>query len=400
MIDRDHLGVTRQPSLPPGGVLSRSTGRLLFVDDDPVLLNLFARMLEEQPWQAHFCTSVDEALDYLAGHPVDTVISDIKMPDRDGFDLLCTIRGEDALRQIPVIILTGDSDRGLKRRALDLGATDLLNKPISREDLFARIRSALQLKHYEDQLAEQVRELDRRVVERTRQLEDSHREVVWRLAKAAEFRDDETGNHVFRVAFCSRLLAEGLGRDHDFLELILLTSPLHDIGKLGIPDSILLKEGRLSPQERQLMEQHCVMGAEILSHEPKSSIALSLLAEGLLPSPSDRPLNPFLEMASSIALGHHERWDGLGYPNKLAAGAIPLECRIVAVADVFDALTSWRPYKPPLSDDEAISMMLEGAGRHFDPEIIEVFRDRLENLLLVRSQIRDRDDVNGYFTRR
>lgn len=374
-------------------------GRLLFVDDDPVILELFARMLEEQPWEAHFCTNVDDALDYLAQHPVDTVISDIRMPVKDGFDLLGAVRGREEFRQIPVIILTGDSDRALKRRALDLGATDLLNKPIAREDLFARIRSALQLKRYEDQLAEQVRELDRRVNERTRQLEASHREVVWRLAKAAEFRDDDTGNHVFRVGICSRLLAEGLGRDRDFLELILLTSPLHDIGKLGIPDAILLKEGRLSPRERQLIEQHCVMGAEILSLEPKSSVALGLLAEEFVPEVADHPLNPFLEMASSIALGHHERWDGHGYPNRLVATEIPLECRIVAVADVFDALTSWRPYKPPLSDDEAVAMLLKESGRHFDPEIIEVFQNRVDSLLAVRSQIRDRDDLNGYFSR-
>lgn len=357
-------------------------------------------MLEEQPWQAHFCTSVDEAMEYLATNSVDAIISDIKMPGRDGFDLLSTIRCKEDLRQIPVIILTGDSDRALKRRALDLGATDLLNKPIAREDLLARIRSALKLKHYEDRLAEQVRELDHRVHERTRQLEASHREVVWRLAKAAEFRDDETGNHVFRVGICSRLLAEGLGMDHEFLELILLTSPLHDIGKLGIPDSILLKEGRLNPQERQLIEQHCVMGAEILSLEPKSSVVMGLLGEDLMPGDADQTLNPFLKMASSIALGHHERWDGLGYPKRLVAGEIPLECRIVAVADVFDALTSWRPYKPPLSDEQAVSMLLEGSGRHFDPEIIRVFQDRLDSLLTVRSQVRDREDLNGYFNRR
>lgn len=381
-------------------VSDHRAARLLFVDDDPVLLDLFARMLEEQPWHAHFCTSVDDALECLARYPIDTVISDIRMPGRDGFDLLGTIRGREDLRQIPVIILTGDSDRALKRRALDLGATDLLNKPIAREDLFARIRSALQLKRYEDQLAEQVRDLDRRVRERTRQLEASHREVVWRLAKAAEFRDDETGNHVFRVGICSRLLAEGLGLDREFLELILLTSPLHDIGKLGIPDSILRKEGHLNPHERQLIERHCVMGAEILSHESKSGIADGLLAEGLLPPLGDAPLNPLLEMASSIALGHHERWDGLGYPRKLSGREIPLECRIVAVADVFDALTSWRPYKPPLSDEEAVAMLVKGSGRHFDPEIIEVFQKRVESLLAVRSQIRDRDDLNGYFNRR
>lgn len=242
-------------------------GRLLFVDDDVALLELFARMLEGQPWRVNVCSGVDEALEFLESHPVDTVISDIRMPGRDGFELLAAIRASERLRNIPVIILTGDSDRALKRQALDLGATDLLNKPIAREDLLARIRSALRLKSYEDRLARQVDELDRRVRERTRELEISRREVVWRLAKAAEFRDDETGNHVIRVALFSRLLAEGLGMGRDFLELVFLTSPLHDIGKLGIPDSILLKEDRLNPQERRLMEAHCVMGAEILDRK-------------------------------------------------------------------------------------------------------------------------------------
>ena len=151
----------------------------------------------------------------------------------------------------------------------ELSANDLLNKPVSREDLFARIRSSLKLKEYQDRLSDQVIDLDRRVRERTRQLEASQKEVIWRLAKAAEYRDDETGNHVVRVALISRLLAEDLGMERDFVDLIFMTSPLHDIGKLAIPDSILLKDGRLSPQERKLMEQHCLMGAEILSQQPK-----------------------------------------------------------------------------------------------------------------------------------
>jgi putative two-component system response regulator len=368
-------------------------GRLLFVDDDVALLELFARMLEGQPWRVNFCSGVDEALEFLESHPVDTVISDIRMPGRDGFELLAAIRASERLRNIPVIILTGDSDRALKRQALDLGATDLLNKPIAREDLLARIRSALRLKSYEDRLARQVDELDRRVRERTRELEISRREVVWRLAKAAEFRDDETGNHVIRVALFSRLLAEGLGMGRDFLELIFLTSPLHDIGKLGIPDSILLKEDRLNPQERRLMEAHCVMGAEILSRAPKAIMASAeYVGDALVGSPGERGDNPLLTMASSIALGHHERWDGTGYPRGLVGAEIPLESRIVAVADVFDALTSWRPYKPPVPEQEAMRIILKGAGGHFDPDLIDVFSRCCESLLAVRRQFNARED--------
>lgn len=366
--------------------LEELSGRLLFVDDDQLLLDLFARMLQEQPWRGHFCTSVDEALRVLQEQPIDAVISDIRMPERDGFELLAEIRRSERTRNIPVIVITGDSDRALKRQALDLGATDLLNKPISREELFARIRSALRLKRYQDQLSHQVEELDSRVRERTRQLEASHREIVWRLAKAAEYRDDQTGYHVVRVAVLSRLLAEGIGKDQTFQDLIFLTSPLHDIGKLGIPDSILLKEGKLNAAERRLMEQHCIMGAEILSQEPSAISVSSLRGGEMVLHRGARTANPLLDMAASIALGHHERWDGTGYPRRLAGQQIPLECRIVAMADVFDALTSWRPYKPPLPDQEAMEMIVRSSGTHFDPAIVETLLQNREQILEIWRQ--------------
>jgi len=369
--------------------MDQVTGKVLFVDDDEALLRMFSRMVVDQPWKVHFCSGVDQALQFLAENDIDTVVSDIRMPDKDGFDLLVAIRNSSRMRQVPVIMLTGDADRDLKRKALDLGATDLLNKPIGREDLFARIRSALKLKSYQDELEDQVALLDRRVAERTREVEMSNRDVIWRLAKAAEFRDDETGNHVVRVALYSRLLAEGLGMDREFLDLILLTSPLHDIGKLGIPDSILLKEGRLSPQERRLMEQHCVMGADILSEAPKAVFATDLIGpEGATLRPHEsRFSNPLIETASEIAMGHHERWDGQGYPRNLAGEQISPACRIVSVADVFDALTSWRPYKPPLSEEDAIAIVARDRGTQFDPAVVEVFLRRTSDLLEVRRQL-------------
>lgn len=383
---KDLLNGGVQGAWTDSGLFDQHSGRLLFVDDDQALLDLFARMLVGQPWVGHFCTNVNEALAFLDAHPVDTVVSDIRMPGRDGFDLLREVRLSERTRNIPVIIITGDSDRALKRQALDLGATDLLNKPISREELFARIRSALKLKRYQDRLSSQVEELDYRVRERTRQLEASHREIVWRLAKAAEYRDDQTGNHVVRVAVLSRLLAEGMGKDQTFQDLIFLTSPLHDIGKLGIPDSILLKEGNLNPAERRLMEQHTVMGAEILSQEPSAISVSSLRGGEIVLHRGSRTANPLLDMAASIALGHHERWDGQGYPRKLKGSEIPLECRIVSVADVFDALTSWRPYKPPLPDPEAMEMVARGAGTQFDPAVVDTFLRYREQILEVWRQ--------------
>ncbi|GAB4238522.1 MAG: response regulator [Acidobacteriota bacterium] len=353
---------------------------MLFVDDDEQILRVMKMLLHDQPWNCHFCSSVDEALELVRQTPFDTVVADVRMPGKDGFELLRLLRSMPETERLPVVMMTGDHDEALKRRALDLGATDLLTKPIHREDLLARIRSTLRLKEYEDRLARQVEELDLRVRERTRELELSQREIILRLAKAAEFRDDATGNHVVRVALASRVLAEGMGLPPDQVELIALTSPLHDIGKLGVPDAILLKEGRLNPEERRLMESHCEMGAQILSHDPKMVGVLSRVGWSVSWPPLERLSNPLLETAASIAYGHHERWDGRGYPRGLRGEEIPIECRIVAVADVFDALTSWRPYKPPADDGRALELIRSAAGESFDPQVVTAFVEHFEEI--------------------
>lgn len=374
--------------LPKQGVSKKSRPQVLFVDDDEQLLRVMEMLLHDQPWACHFCRSVDEALELVRRIPFDTVVADVRMPVRDGFELLCQLRSMPETERLPVVMMTGDHDEALKRRALDLGATDLLTKPIHREDLLARIRSTLRLKEYEDRLARQVEELDQRVRERTRELELSQREIILRLAKAADFRDDATGNHVVRVALASRVLAEGIGLPPDQVELIALTSPLHDIGKLGIPDAILLKEGRLSAEERRLMESHCEMGAQILSHDPKMVDILSRVGWSVTWPPVDRLSNPLLETAASIAYGHHERWDGRGYPRGLRGEEIPIECRIVAVADVFDALTSWRPYKPPTDDRRALEQVRAAAGSSFDPQVVAVFERRFEEIRKLLDSLR------------
>lgn len=356
--------------------------QLLFVDDDPNVLEMLERMLSQQvdEWEAHFCQGVDEALWVLETHDIDTVVSDVRMPGKDGFDLLQTIRTNPRTKHIPVIILTGDSDRGLKRRALDSGATDLLNKPTDREDLFARVRSALRLKSYEDQLTGQVETLDGLVRERTRQLETAHKEVVLRLAKACEYRDDETGNHVIRVGCYSRLLAEALGMERDALATLSLTSPLHDVGKIGISDSVLLKPGKLTPEERQVIETHTVIGAAILSSDPKAMAAAGLGSAGrLLPDNPESKTTP-LYTAARIAEYHHEKWNGAGYPKGLSGQDIPLEARVVAVADVYDALRSERPYKHAFPQEKAVGIVREESGRHFDPDIVSAFLDNLDEI--------------------
>jgi len=355
--------------------MPNSTRKLLFVDDEYNILEMFSRMLSQcdEGWESEFCLSVDEAMAALHRAKFDTVVSDIRMPNKDGFALIEAMHADESLRKIPIIVLTGEGDRTLKRRVLDMGGTDLLNKPVSREDLVARLRSTLRLKAYEDQLENQVTVLDELVRERTKQLEQSHREVVWRLAKAGEFRDDQTGNHVARVAWCSCILAEGIGLDSEFTELLFQTSPLHDIGKMGIPDNILLKAGSLTPEERAIIEQHPVIGESILQQTPKALALLPHLSVRSLFASCNGPPSSLIRMASSIARRHHEKWNGTGYPDKLAGEQIPMEARIVALADVYDALLSKRPYKVSMNAEEARAIIQSESGRHFDPQVVEAF---------------------------
>ncbi len=366
--------------------MEQSCKRILFVDDEPNILSMLGRMIAQsgQNWQGDYCDSVDKALEALRAENFDTVVSDIRMPSRDGFELIREMRADPRLREIPIIILTGEAERTLKHRVLDMGATDLLNKPVARDDLFARLRSALRLKDYQDQLNHQVLVLDGLVKERTEELERSHHEVVWRLAKAGEFRDDQTGDHVARVAYCSCLLAEGIGMDSDAVDVLFQASALHDIGKIGIPDSILLKPGRLTPEERTIIERHALIGYDILTTPPRIKKRLIATHFGLH-VPTDGPAIPshVLAVASAVARHHHERWDGSGYPDQLAGTAIPWEARAVSIADVYDALVSERPYKTAMSHGEATALIAEQAGRQFDPAFVEVFLGSSEQIMRI-----------------
>jgi response regulator RpfG family c-di-GMP phosphodiesterase len=361
--------------------------KILFVDDEPHFLAGLCRMLrsESHEWEAEFVTSVDAALETVAGTRFDTVVSDVNMPGKSGFDLLAAMQQDPRTKNIPIIILTGNAESDLKRRALDLGATDLLNKPVQLEDLLARLRSVLRLKQYQDQLENQNQILEEKVRERTRELEYSRQDIIWRLAKAGEFRDPETGEHVMRVALCSRLLAQAAGLDGALTRQIFLTSPLHDIGKIGVPDEILRKQGSLPPAEMELMRRHCEIGEAILLEHPRGMKTMleSLLGtapDGLLPDADIMRVT-----AAEIAGGHHEKWDGSGYPRKLQGAAIPVPARIVAIADVFDALRSELPYKRPFDAERSVSIIAEAGGTHFDPELVEAFQTLVNQFEEVRA---------------
>lgn len=367
---------------PEAGVARK---RLLFVDDEPNFLNGIRRMLRmhRDTWDMEFANSVDEAVRLTENIEFDAIISDVNMPLKNGLDLLVILRDRDSTRNIPIIILTGNAEADLKRRALDLGATDLLNKPVGQEDLIARIRSVLRLKAYQDELRDQNILLERRVRERTADLERARRDIVCRLAKAGEFRDEETGDHVIRVASCSEALARALGLPAQEVDLILLTSPLHDLGKIGIPDSILLKNGPLTVEERAVMQQHCEIGASILTAQPKGMARFledNSSTTGALMSDNTDALR---ETAATIMLTHHEKWDGTGYPRQLRGDDIPICGQIVSVADVYDALRSARPYKKALSVEETVCHMRAARGTHFAPHVYDAFEtivDSFENI--------------------
>jgi len=287
---------------------------VLFVDDEPIVLETLRRLLRRAGtnWKMTFCSDPQEAWRYLLDGQVDAVVTDIAMPGLDGLELLRRMQQSERTRDIPVVVLTGLGDRTLKRTALQLGATDLLSKPVSADDLIARIASVLRLKAYQDQLKAQTRYLEAKVREQTARLVQSRLEIVWRLAAAAECRDEDTGNHVIRVGCVSRALAERMSSDPVFVENVFLAAPLHDVGKIGIPDSILRKPGRLTPEERAVMEQHCQIGAEILRKVPGVRNAFVEWYNDPLLDEAAEVSNPVLDTAATIALMHHERWDGKG----------------------------------------------------------------------------------------
>lgn len=369
--------------------------RILFVDDEISIQDALRRSLRARRdvWDVHFAQSVDEALEKTQAMDFDAIVTDVTMPKRDGFDLLRTLQSTDSTSDIPVIILTGLGDIALKRRALELGAVDLLNKPIVAEDLIARLGSVLRLKSYQDELAAHNEILSLKVRERTRELEQSRVEIIWRLAKAGEYRDEQTGNHVVRVGRYCRALAEQLGLSREFTETIFLTSPLHDIGKIGISDTVLLKEGPLTPAEWTTMQRHCEIGHEILQKDP-IGLTESLREPGDQSATIEPPVaNPFLKQAATIALTHHEKWGGGGYPNGLQGEQIPLEARIVAIADVYDALSNARPYKPAFSEEKVRSIMSEEAVAHFDPEVYEAFEEIPDVFRTIKHELKDRSSV-------
>ncbi len=348
--------------------------RILLVDDEPINIKVVQKYLSSAGYaDCHSTNSAAVALELAMRVEPDAVLLDVLMPDGNGLDVLADIRAEPRLTQVPVVMLTAAGDRTTKCRALELGATDFLAKPVDPSELVLRIGNVLAVKAHLDHLRVQAEELERLVHERTLQLQASHRSVIHCLARAAECRDDDTGQHVLRVGRFAAIIARQLGWDGPAAEMLGQAAQLHDVGKLGIPDAILLKPGKLTAQEYKLMQKHCDFGKQVFdSLTDVESATVRRHAEL-----GDRMLSgcgsAVLDMAAQIALTHHEWWDGSGCPRGLAGEDIPLVGRITAVADVFDALSSSRHFKPAFPLDKCFAILLEGEGSQFDPRVLAAF---------------------------
>ncbi len=326
---------------------------ILAVDDDEANLLLLRRTLERAGY-SHVETTRDPvaALQIFRELQPDLVLLDLHMPQLDGLELMHRLDGMTARgTRIPLLVLTADTTEDTKRRALAAGARDFLTKPLDQTELLLRVRNLLQVQQLQARLHRQNASLEDAVAKRTRELDQARLEILERLALAAEYRDDNTQQHAHRIGRMSALLARSLGLAGREVELIRRAAPLHDIGKIGIPDGILLKPGRLTANEREVIERHTTIGAEILSGSR----------------------SPLLRLAEQIALTHHEHWDGRGYPRGLAGEDIPVAGRIVALADVFDALTHDRPYKAAWPVEDALAEVSTQAGRQFDPVVVGSF---------------------------
>ena len=306
------------------------------------------------------------------------------MPEISGLDILEAVRADPHYAHLPILILTAAADNSeMKKKALELGATDFLPKPIDAEDLIPRVHNALLMKSYQDHL-------EQKVLLRTEELEKSRAEVLHCLARAGEYRDNETGKHVIRVSKYAGLIAQELGLDYERVSLIKQAAALHDLGKIGIPDAILLKPGKLSESEFNAMKKHCEYGSDICGalkkQEEDFMVSHALTAETIL---GENVESPVLKLAGLIAATHHEKWDGSGYPRGLKGTDIPLEGRITAIADVFDALSSKRPYKDPFPLEKCLAIMQEGSASHFDPELLELFLNQLDEVVIIRDEYSD-----------
>ena len=346
--------------------------KIAIVDDTPLNLTLMQALVSK----LHDCEPIPfvdpvEGLAWCQANEPDLIIVDYMMPGIDGVEFIRQFRARAEHDDVPILMVTADHERQTRYNALQSGATDFLNKPVDRNEFQPRVHNMLALRRAHLSTRLRAAELEGEVRKATATIHQREEETVTRLARAAEFRDPETGAHIQRMAHYSALIARQLEQAEDFCTKILLAAPMHDVGKLGIPDHILMKPGRLTTEEFEQMRRHPLIGYDILKDSS----------------------SPVIGMAAVIALTHHEKFDGSGYPHGARGEDIPLEGRIVAVADVFDALTSSRPYKPAWSLEAAEHFLREGRGSHFDPMCVDALLSDWNGVLQIRTRFRDEADA-------
>ncbi|MCD6441276.1 MAG: response regulator [Candidatus Marinimicrobia bacterium] len=349
--------------------------RILVVDDDKEIRNIIGELLDMQGYEYEMASDGIEALAKVK-LDIDLVLMDVNMPKMDGYEVIKRIREEADFRDLPIIMVTSISSREDRLRAVQAGANDFIAKPIDQTELNVRTASLLKMKEVQDAIKRHKSELENKVKQRTtalrkslnemvaaqRKTYEAHLDTIRRLAIAAEYRDEGTAAHILRMSNYAAVLAKGLGFSPGEIEIVLQASPMHDVGKIGIPDGILLKEGKLEDEEWDMMKRHTIIGARILKGSNSE----------------------LLKAGEIIAISHHEKWDGSGYPEGLKGENIPLLGRICAVADVFDAITTKRPYKEAFSNEEAFETIKKGCGTHFDPKVVDVFFDKIDEVKIIQ----------------
>lgn len=341
---------------------------VVIVDDTQINLVLMQALIGKAGGCSAKCFSnPSEGLNWCIENDPDLVIVDYMMPTLDGLEFIQRLRQHPGKADTPLLMVTADHEKEVRYKALESGATDFLTKPVDRTEFQSRVKNMLALRRSHVALAGRAETLTGEVRKATAEIYARERETIIRLAKAAEFRDPETGAHILRMANYSRLIAENLGLPDEAQEILLQAAPMHDVGKLGTPDHILLKPGRLTPDEFEIMKKHAMIGYEILKDSA----------------------SPVLQAAAQIALSHHEKFDGSGYPHGRVGDAIPIFGRIVAVADVFDALTSERPYKKAWEISKAIDFLHQGRDNHFDPACVDAFLADRDKVLAIKERFGD-----------
>ena len=343
--------------------------KVVIVDDTEINLTLMKHLVKKHEGCEPFCFS-DSAtgLQWCIDNSPDLIIVDYMMPAPDGVEFIRRFReGTRSGIGIPILMITANDQKEVRYQALEAGANDFLTKPVDTVEFHGRLKNMLVLRDSQKKLADHAAWLAEEVKKATAQILARENEIILRLSKATDYRDPETGAHILRVAHYARHIAENLGLPEAERELVYQAAPMHDIGKVGIPDHVLLKPGKYLPEEFEIMKHHSRIGYEILADSQV----------------------PVLQAGAQIALSHHEKFDGSGYPDGLKGESIPIFGRICAVADVFDALTCWRPYKAPWETERAVALLREEAGRHFDPACVEAFLDRWDEVLEIKRKIQD-----------